>query len=402
MKKVLSLICCTALILTFAACKKQPASDTQPTVPSTTVTTEPVTQPTETTAEKQEWDIVAPPTVSVALPIQNESFKDDGGNVLLNYNTSYIVLSMSEQEIADRITLEFLNRIDETVGDKDTILASAKKAFSGSGNWNPYQYTVTYEPKRVDNGVISLLGCDVRYLGAHIDKVYNSVNYSATTGHNLSLLNIIDGDDKIDELSELVIDVLTKLKDELYLYEDFEKTVNSHFSDGVNDAWFFSGNGLCFFFSPYDIAPYSSGVVIAEIPYEKLLGIIRDDFYPPEQANTPGIIAAKEYDENTVDSFSKYTELTIDKDGKKFLLYTDKYVSNIDISIGSRTSNNMLIDQYCIFAQSGLAQGEAIAVTADIDADHCLQITYRSGDKMIHSDIVYDAATGEISIMETE
>ena len=397
MKKIICITCSLLMLMSFAACAQEPATNPQATTePQTTVApTEPTFDPTGETTPEEELPIVPQSMVSVVMPMQNEAIKDEDGNVLLNYNTQYMILSVAEQEIADRITIEFLNRIDETVATKDSILSSAEIAFTDSSNWIPYQYTISYSPKRIDNGVMSLLGCDVSYLGAHIDKVYHSVNYSMTTGHNLSLPNIITNSTQTDNLCQLVIDTLAESKDQFSLHEDFEDTVRQHFSSSINDAWFFSANGLCFFFSPYDIAPYSAGVVIAEIPYEKLIGILKDDYFPAEQANAPGTLSIKEYTEDNLDTFTRCTELTLDADKGKFLLYTDKFVHDIAISVGTLSTNGMFLEECSVYALSSLARGDAIEVAADLSDSRALQVTYYSGDQLYSEIIVLNNNTAQ-------
>ncbi len=400
MKKIICVVCSLLILISLAACAKQPAIDPQDQTSSvsTTEPTEITEDPIETTAPEEEMPIIPQPMVSVSLPMQNESITDDEGNVLLYYNTQYMILSMSEQEIAERITVEFLNRIDETVSTKDSILSSAKSAHASSNNWTPYQYTVAYTPKRIDNGVMSLLGCNVSYLGAHIDKVYHSVNYSMITGHNLSLLNIITDNDQIDILCQLVIDTLTESKEQLSLHEDFSDTVKQHFSTNVNDAWFFSASGLCFFFSPYDIAPYSAGVVVAEIPYEKLIGILKDDYFPAEQANAPGTISIMEYSDENLAKFSRFPELSLSGGKNKFLLCTDKAIHDITVSVGTLSANGMFIEEYTAYALSSLTLGDTIVVEADLADARVLQIRYCSGEQMITENVVLNSSTNQVEL----
>ncbi len=399
MKNILCVLITLLLLINITACVKQPVQNDLETTPTTTVPTETAVDPTETTTF-DETSIIPQPMVSVSLPMQNETITDDEGNVLMHYNTQYMILSVSEQEIADRITVEFLNRIDETRSTKESILSSAKSAYAAnSKNWTPYQYTVAYTPKRIDNGVMSLLGCDVSYLGAHIDKVYHSVNYSLSTGYNLSLLNIITGNDKIEILCQLVIDTLTESKDQLSLHEDFAETVKQHFSGNVNDAWFFSAEGLCFFFSPYDIAPYSAGVVVAEIPYEKLTGILKDDYFPAEQANAPGTIAIMPYSLENLDKFERYPELKLSTGKDKFIISTDKAIHDIAISVGSLSVSGMYTESYTAYALSGLTLKDAIVVEADFNSDTVLQIKYYSGHDLIIENLALNDTTNQVEIL---
>ena len=397
MKKLLCIFSSLLILITLSACgPKTSQLSTVTTAPDVTTQTTCNSNDIETTAPIEDLPIVPQPMVSVVMPMQNEVYETEDGNILLNYNTQYMILPISEQEIADKITIEFLNRIEETAATKDSILASAKNAYANANNWIPYQYTVTYSPKRIDTGVLSLLGCDVSYLGAHIDKIYHSVNYSMTTGHNLSLPNIITSNSHIETLCNLVIDTLSKSEDQFSLHDDYRETVNQYFNDGINDAWFFSAKGLCFFFSPYDIAPYSAGVVIAEIPYQVLTGILKDEYFPAEQANAPGTIMIKEYTQENLESFSMVSELNLTDNHNKFLFCTDKAIHDIVISVGSVATSGMFIEECSIYALSNLTVNDAIEVFADLSGTNALQISYYSGDKHYNETVILNNDTGLI------
>ena len=403
MKRLVCIITSLLILLSLVACaQKQNSGPQDTTAPeNTTNATEITTGSSETTIPAEDLPIISQPMSYVIMSPQNEVYTTEDGTVLLNYNTQFMILSTIEDEIAHRITVEFLNRIDETVATKDSILSTAQGAYaSNSANWIPYQYTITYSPKRIDNGVLSLLGCNASYLGGHIDKIYNSVNYNMTTGHNLSLPNIINGNEQVDVLCQLVIETLKANKDQYSLHDDFSDTVKQHFINGINDAWYFSANGLCFFFSPYDIAPYSAGVVIAEIPYERLTGILKDDYFPAEQANAPGTIAIKEYTEENLNDFVNVAELTLTEDKNKFLLFTNKAVNDIVISKGTVTASGVFIEERAVFALSSLTNENAIEVYADITDNNALQISYYSGNQLITQTIVYNADTLQIEFLD--
>ncbi len=390
MKKIICVLLCICLLSGISACGRHNENDTPV---STAGTTSPEASSHVQAGVDLDVPVAQQPMVSVSLPMQTDlSLAEDGG-ILLQYHHQYMALTLADPEVADAITLEFLNRIDETAAAKDSLLAAAEQAYAATyKNWNPHQYIVEYIPQRIDNGVLSLLGCDARFSGAHIEKIYTSVNYSMVTGRTLSLYNILNNRSDTNKLCTLVNEVLSARASELYLFEDYETTVKQHFSSGINDAWYFSPEGLCFFFSPYDIAPYSSGVVVAEIPYEKLTGLLKDEYFPPERATTPGEIAILPFSAENQAQFSKFSELTLEADADKFLLYTDKSAYDITIEYGTLSSSDLFHREYTCFALSGLTPGDAVTVEAKLTSNACLHLKYRSGDEIIDKYITADGS----------
>lgn len=390
MKKIIFVLLCICLLLSISACSRQNENDMSV---STTNTTSPQASSDVQAGADLDVPVAQQPMVSVSLPMQTDLSLAEDGEILLQYHHQYMALTLADPEVAHAITLEFLNRIDETAAAKDSLLAAAEQAYAAaSKNWNPHQYIVEYIPQRIDNGVLSLLGCDARFSGAHMEKIYTSVNYSMVTGRTLSLYNILNNRSDTDKLCSLVNEVLSARATELYLFEDYETTVKQHFSAGINDAWYFSANGLCFFFSPYDIAPYSSGVVAAEIPYEKLTGILKDEYFPPERATAAGEIALLPFSAENQKRFTKFSELILETDADKFLLYTDKSAYDITIEYGTLSSSDLFHREYTCFALSSLTPGDAVTVEAKLTGNACLHLRYYSGDKIVDKYITADGS----------
>lgn len=390
MRKLVCILLCICLAFGISACSRPAQNETPASTAATTLPAD--TTGTAAGAPTEDIPVAQEPMVSVSMPIQSETFSAEDGTDILTYNYQYMVLPFSDTEVAESITLEFLNRVDETTADKDALLAAAKDAYGkSSANWTPYQYTVEYTPKRIDSGVLSLLGCDARFTGAHMEKIYRSVNYSMVTGRTLSLYNILNDKSDSDKVCALAIEVLSQQASELYLFDDYEATVKHHFSAGINDAWYFSPDGLCFFFSPYDIAPYSSGVVVAEIPYEKLAGILKDAYFPAERATAAGDIFLLPFTTENHDKFTKFSELTLHTGADKFLLYTDKAAYDITIENGTFSDGGVFQKEYAVFALSSLTPGDAITVEANLSGNACLHLQYRSGDRAVHKYITADA-----------
>lgn len=412
MKKILSILLCAVMLLTLTACKKkEEANNTEGTTVPKTETTNSVSTP-EPTAPAQPsapTDATEPtvndapvqqlPMVSVALPIESEDYTAQDGATLLSCSNQYMILTMTDQEVAERITIDFLSRIDNADSTKNSLLSAASSAYTGSADWRPYQYIVKYTPKRLDSGVFSLLSCQITYTGGQVDKLYNSVNYNMVTGHALSLNNILCDGDHIESLIRLCVESLNTQKEEYFLYDDFADTVEMCFTSGINDAWYFSPEGLCFFFAPRELAPNSTGVVVAQIPYEKLTGILRDDYFPAERASAPGGVLLEVFTSESILDYTQIAEYLFETGENKLILYTDRSVYDICIDVGTFVAGSRFQEEYTLFAASSLTPGDAIVTDIQISDNACLQIRYRSGDSEIIDYVIRDPDTNQIRLI---
>ena len=47
-----------------------------------------------------------------------------------------------------------------------------------------------------------------------------------------------------------------------------------------DENFFFNTDGLAFSYPPYAIAPYSEGNVVLTVPYDELVGVLKDEYLP--------------------------------------------------------------------------------------------------------------------------
>ena len=108
------------------------------------------------------------------------------------------------------------------------------------------------------------------------------MTYDLSTGELIYLDEILDPASSADTLFQLLKKQLSAQEDDLYY--DYEDALRDRFTGELHSirTWYFSRNGLCFHFAPYDIAPYSSGTIIAEIPYSELSGVLLEKYMPVE------------------------------------------------------------------------------------------------------------------------
>ncbi len=351
---------------------------------------------TSATAENAttENSITNPPIVipqqeamyAVSVPTVSENTYADDGTVIFSYTQQSMMLTLPDPDVADKIIIDFLSRIDDSASFADSILASARTNYNGSADWTPYLYNLTYSPTRMDQGVLSLFGNCVTYSGAsHPERLCMAANYDLVSGDVLTLGSIMSAQATTADFCKLVLEKLDAAKEDKYLYDGYENTVKQRFSkdESQDQDWYFSTNGLCFYFVPYDIAPYSSGVIIAEIPYDELAGLIYDGYFPAERDALTGSIQASTDKNTDIEAFTQIAELTLHTDGQMVFLHTDSIVRDVRLEYGAwNASHTDFVPVYTALFSATLSPGDAIMVQSDELT--ALRLSYFNGTKTVY------------------
>lgn len=386
MKKFTVVLACIAL-LTIAGCgKNQPIDDT-------IVTTTQITEPTEVTTQPQteapEINNYVPdqvPMAAISMPVSERKDYTEDDVLLFSYKSQTISLIIPDTEIERKVILDIQNRLDGFNTEAEDISLRARSDYNGSENWNNYFYNVLYTPGRIDLSVLSLHGVNTTWVGgAHPNRSCTSANYDLTTGDVLTLGSILTHEDSLATLCQLLIDEATEIKAEKYLYTDYEDTIRNRFAqnESYNESWYFSNEGLCFYFSPYEIAPYFAGIITLTIPYENLTGIIEDRYFPAERDTSTGTLRAVKQDDADLDAFTQIAEVLLDSEGQMVFLFTDTSVQDLTIEVGTIQGGKDFVQEASIFAAPILTPGDAVMLQSTFEDSYSIRITYRSGDKVI-------------------
>lgn len=379
MKKILCFIICLSLLL--AGCGN-PNTDETGTVPHTA--TEYVTAPVVILPQQEAMYAVSVPAIS-------ESTLAEDGTVIFSYTHQSMMLTVPDPEVASKVIIDFLSRNDAASEVAEIIRASAKANYNGSSDWTPYLYNITYSPTRMDQGVLSLFGSCVTYSGtSHPERLSVSASYDLVTGDVLTLGSIMSSQATTQDFCDLVLKSLQKIKDTKYLYDGYENTVKQRFSEdeSFDQDWYFSTTGLCFYFVPYEIAPYSSGVIIAEIPYEELVGLLYDGYFPAERESTAGSIQVTALDKSDTAPFTQIAELVLDADGEMVFLHTDGILWDVKIEYGAwDTSLEAFAPVYTPLFSGSLTPGDAIMIQSNELTS--LRLTYTNGNERVTQHFVH-------------
>ena len=345
------------------------------------------------------------PMISVSMPLVTE-YTTINDTDIFYYTYQNIYLSVQDQQIADSIIINYLNRLDRTRAFSQDLAQQATEAYSDGDTWNPHFLEYVYSPTRIDAGVLSLYGRNVIYSGGqHAEQEGISINYNMLTGEVLTLGSILCHADVIDELCALTTEALDELVGTLSLFEDYPEVVAQRFTrdPSYDEDWFFTKTGLAFYFAPYEIAPYTSGVVTVEVPYEKLTGIITDEFFPAETDNSEGNVIGTTLSEIDIDSFTQIAELELNPDGEQIFLYCDGIVRDVQIETGKWDANNtnFLVD-CTVLSTATLSPGDGITIRAQIsDTLPTLKLSYYTGSDCVEQFILYNATDGTVILEDS-
>lgn len=386
MKKKIAIFLTLSLAVTLFGCSKPSAPEPQPseTAGATQTPTAPTTATTTTTAPTAPENPTKPTTptvtinetmVAVSVCATTQNTTTENGTVLFQRTKQKMNLVLHKPDVAQKIIIDFLTRVDSTDQAAAEIEGAAKSAYNSSSNRIPYFYRLTYNPTRIDQAVLSLYGDKVIYSGAaHPDHLRVAVSYDLTTGDALTLASIMNKDAKTEDFCKLVLEGLAGRAEGDYLYENYADVVKQRFSvDASQDeAWYFTATGLCFYFVPYEIAPYASGVINVEIPYTKLQSLVHGEYLPTERTPAAGNVTISSFEETDISKFSHIAELVMNQGAPMYMVYSEGAVQDVQISYTDTAG------MYTVFAANCLSAGDAIAVQADEATLKNLQLSYKS------------------------
>ena len=386
MKKLAIALVCMALLISTGCKAQQPINDTTTSTTAVVETTEVTTQPETETTEISSYIPDQVPMAAISLPVSEKKEYTEDDVLLFSYESQTISLIIPDSEIERKVILDIQNRLDGFNSEAEEIRLRAKADYTGNENWTNYFYNVLYTPGRIDLSVLSLHGVNTTWVGgAHPNHSCTSANYDLTTGDVLTLGSILTHEDSLSNLCQLLIDEATEIKAEKYLYTDYEDTIRNRFAqnESYNESWYFSNEGLCFYFSPYEIAPYSAGIITLTVPYENLTGIIEDRYFPAERDISTGTLRFVKQDDADLDTFSQIAEVVLDSEGQMVFLFTDTSIQEIAIEIGTLQGNGEFVQAKSIFAAPILTPGDAVMLQSTFYNNDSIKVTYRSGDKII-------------------
>lgn len=347
MKKTISMLLCCAMLGTLCACQHGGDYEKRTYVPQFDMT--------------------------VSYGFEDEELKSDDGTTYYRQSLGTATISSKDERAAERINsslaelyvrfgadAEYTRRVAEDQTDGEQIALS---------------YYCAPSVTRCDTRVLSAVFDVSQDIGGiHADSTRTSRSYNADNGSLLTLADIAKNEEQLKTFIKNYVIGLAAGDDYKeggvsILFDDFESTINDLVDAGAN--WYFSDGGLVFYANPYDIAPYSRGVLLFEIPYSALEEFIDESFMPVEYEGDNGMLLADDGDKLDRSSLNILGTVTVDEDGQSVVLSAEETVYNVKIY----TSGRML------WQRNYLTTGEGVEVKSFIpDAQPSIAVSYELAD----------------------
>lgn len=367
MKKILSFLLCCTMLASLCACQHVIDAEEKTPVPK--------------------FDVTA-------------SFSFDDSELTLDDGTAYYKQSIGTAEISSKDS-RAAERINASLAELYVKLQSdaeytQKLAQDQTDEIVELSYNCTPTVARIDTHVLSLIFDVSKDTGGiHADLTRLSRSYNSDTGELLTLSNIAKNADQLKTfLKNYVIGLAAgdeyKENGESILFDDFETTIGELIDNGSN--WYFNDNGLVIYANPYDIAPYSSGVLKFEIPYSTLEEFMDDDYMPVDYEGENGIVLADDGTEIDRDSLNILDTITYDEGGQSVVLSAEETVYNVKIYTADET----------LWQRNYLTSGEGVEVISYIpDVMSNIAICYQLADgTQVVRGIFQSGEDGSIMLVE--
>ncbi|MBQ7793274.1 MAG: DUF4163 domain-containing protein [Clostridia bacterium] len=187
----------------------------------------------------------------------------DDGTAILTGRVAYPEI-ISDDVVSNAFNEFFLGDAEETVDNRIIeYLESAKSSYSyalkNNTEYFPYMTERSFDITYNKDNIISIVFADSNFAGGfHPSYEMSAVTYNMLTGERIDCTDIIDADS--NDIRKTVLSKFSEL-----IYSDPDKFF-SDAEDCLDDAlselkWYLADDGVHFFLNPYEIAPYSTGVI---------------------------------------------------------------------------------------------------------------------------------------------
>lgn len=189
-------------------------------------------------------------------------------------NTKEETIDVTYPEFAD-VPASINNDIKKFIDDEVAMIDDLVAQGMPDSVVTSYSLQIKYEIEQSNADFVSLVFTVGEYTGgAHPNQYFRTFNYNVATGKEVSLADVYPNDAKYfaplrEKIKTSVHDTLaTTLKDngdtetnpDEMLFEDISKLDESAFQHFT-----FGTDHITFYFSPYDIAPYAAGPIVARV-----------------------------------------------------------------------------------------------------------------------------------------
>ena len=286
MKKTVAILLCSIMVLSFAGCAKKEAPAPE-TVPETAAATEapteaaaeasaeaateaPTEAETEAPAPAATSDIASkiPEKVELIHPVVvtvHQGAQDDENKMIYTAEWGGAQLDKDEQQLYPQLAAALDEQIEASkqgiINLRNEIVKNNLPDMAKNEGFNGFEFKENYQIVRSDSAFTSVKTLAFSYTGgAHPNSGIAGNTYSTQDGTKIRLSDIFADEAAVlntihDRLKEDYPDAgFFNLDEDIKMYK---------FDAGENDVkltWTLGYNGVTFYFNPYELAPYASGI----------------------------------------------------------------------------------------------------------------------------------------------
>lgn len=294
------------------------------------------------------------------------STAEDGTELLYEYSCD--VNFSSGDPLEDQWVDSLIGTIrDEYTSNSSNLLQYAQEEIAQNGKEYFYSYSNYQEAGigRHDSKIVSLMMLSSIYSGgAHPNAVQTAWNLDLEQGILLKLEDVLC-EGTAQELAEMVRQQVDEKFQSIgpdALFADYQESIqNAFLAETMTPYWYLNHVGLVIFFNQYELGPYAAGIIKLEIPYERLEGILREEYFPQYTNEIPGNLLLR-------GGWEGYRQipLTVVPDGPRILIGVEGQVSQVQIS-EILWLEGTAIGQRMLFSADNLGQNDVIALTGGFD-----------------------------------
>ncbi len=298
MKKILAVLVLMCLIIV-------PGCGSVESTESTTTAAEGESSESKTSASEEE-QVSARPVIEKAMIVTRETDKDNK-TVYVEGSHDRIRVSPESQEQYGKLS-DALDQImkKETEAYKTQVTeylkARQENSENAMGENIPDMAKDQCFVRRADQEVLSLVERSTSYAGgAHGNTGFTTVNLDAQTGKEILLEDVIKDQNLL--LKPLKEELIKKYGKDTF-FDELDENIKSRLegAEDIKPAWTLDPQGITFYYSDYDLAPYAAGTQNVTILYSAYADLFTDRYRPLEG-------------EGYISGFCEYTDFSVDTNG---------------------------------------------------------------------------------------
>lgn len=229
----------------------------------------------------------APAITPIHLNIDREYLSDweDSALILRSSSPKVSVLSDGYSHLEETFAVKNKEWYDQMESMYNDNLEFARE-IAGNGSGMNLEYSLTADPVRSDDRIVSLAVEEYSYLGgAHPNSYIVGYNLNPLTGEELSLRDVAAD---YDQLYRLTGERLKETYPAESFFEGYEETLKNMFYDESGQSghvqWTMDLEGITLHFNTYDLGPYAAGRFEVQFEFSQAPELFRPEFRYDGQA----------------------------------------------------------------------------------------------------------------------